>query len=357
MSKMMTAAVYYGLHDIRVEERPVPEIGSGEMLLKTLACGLCGGEAMPWYKKSQPKVIGHEPVGEVVAVGEDVKDFRRGERLFVHHHVASMNSHWSLRGHYTKDPYFEKTNIIPGGVCEYYKVTADHLVKDCYRIPDEMTVEAASTIEPWACVIGGLKTCQIQPGDTVAVVGAGFMGQGFVHLAPFFGAGKIFALDFSDWRLQKAVELGATHTINPKTADPVEAIRENNDGLLADIVVVVAPSQQAWQQALALTEKGGTLHLGAPLAPGTEWTRDGADAYFDELTVTSKFSADHIDTYNYFRLLTSGRVSPEKAITHHFDITDAPAAFKMLVEAQDSLKIIMYPNGLPEHVSQTKHVA
>ena len=348
MSGSMKAAVYYALDDIRLEERPIPQIGLNEVLLKTLACGLCGGEAMAWYKKSQPKVIGHEPIGEVVEVGRNIKGVSVGERLFIHHHVASVNSHWSLRGHFTRDPYFEKTNIVPGGVCEYYKVSEEHILKDTFAIPDSMSTERATTIEPWACVIGGLKTCRIQPGDTVAVVGAGFMGQGFVHLAPFFGAGKVFALDFSDWRLEKATEMGATHAINPKEVDPVVEIRKNNGGLLADVVVVIAPSQAAWNQALALVEVGGTIHLGAPLAPGTPWTRDGAASYFDEITVTSKFSADHIDTFNYFRLLNSGRIFPEKVITHRFGIEDAPKAFRMLVEAQESLKIIVYPNGLPE---------
>ena len=344
MAETMRAAVYYGIDDIRVEDRPIPEITSDEVLLKTLACGLCGGEAMPWYKKSGGKVLGHEPIAEVVECGSGVEIFKPGDRIFVHHHVANLTSHWSQRGHYTRDPHFEKTNIIPGGMCKYFKVTKEHLEKDAYLIPDHITTEAATTIEPLACVIGGLKTCGIQPGDTVAVVGAGFMGQGFVHLAPFFGAGKIFALDFSDWRLEKALEAGATHVINPKTQNAEEEIRKNNDGLLADVVIVIVPSATAWDSAVKLVEKGGTLHLGAPLAPGTPWTRDGAEAYFDEVTVTSKFSADHNDTYQYFRLLKSDRIHPEKLISHQFGIEDAPEAFRMLVEAQDSLKIIVYPN-------------
>ena len=129
-----------------------------------------------------------------------------------------------------------------------------------------MSNEVATTIEPWSCVIGGLDL-GIQPGDTVAVVGAGFMGQGFIHMAPLFGAGKVVALDFSNWRLERARELGATHTVNPNETDPVEAMRSLNKGPLADTVIVIAPSLKAWDQALALTEVGGTLHLGAPLAP------------------------------------------------------------------------------------------
>ncbi len=357
MPEMMRAAVYHAIDDIRLEERPVPEIGPDDILLRTLACGLCGGEAMPWYKKAEPKVLGHEPVGEVVEVGRNVRDFKAGDRLFVNHHVGRVRSHWSLRGHFTRDPFYSTTRLDPGGVCEYYRVTGDHLRMDVHRIPDSMSNEVATTIEPWSCVMGGLKVCNIQPGDTVAVVGAGFMGQGFIHMAPLFGAGKVVALDFSDWRLEKARELGATHTINPANTDPVQAMRDLNNGLLADTVVAIAPSPQAWDQALALTEVGGTLHLGAPLAPEVPWARDGNRAYFDEITVTSKYSSDHHDTYSYFRLLDAGRVRAEKAITHFFDIADAAEAFRMLVEARESLKIIVYPHGLPAHVTSSKKAA
>jgi L-iditol 2-dehydrogenase len=182
----------------------------------------------------------------------------------------------------------------------------------------------------------------------VAVVGAGFMGQGFVHMAPLFGAGKVLALDFSDWRLEKARHFGATHTINPKAEDAVEALRAANNGRLADTVIVIAPFASAWEQALKLVEVGGTLHLGAPLPPGTDWVRDGNAAYFDEITVTSKYSSDHTDTYSYFRLLEAGRIDAASAVTHHYDIQDSAEAFAMLVGAEKSLKIVVYPHGKPE---------
>lgn len=348
MSNMMKAAVYHALDDIRLEQRPVPEIGPGELLLKTLACGLCGGETMAWYKKAQPKVLGHEPVGEVVEVGAGVTEFKRGDRVFINHHVGRVNSHWSRRGHFTRDPFYSQMKLDPGGVCEYYRVTAQHLAMDAHILPDSISTEAAITIEPWSCVLSGLKVCNIQPGDTVAVVGAGFMGQGFVHMAPLFGAGKVIALDFSDWRLEKAREFGATHTINPKKEDAVEALRKANNGRLADTVIVIAPFPQAWKQAMDLVEVGGCLHLGAPLPPETDWVQNGHKAYFDQITVTSRYSSDHTDTYSYIRLLEAGRINADAAISHRFDIEDSAEAFRLLVEAEKSLKIVVYPHGVPE---------
>ena len=347
MNETMKAAVYYALDDIRIEERPIPEIGPDEILLKTIACGLCGGETMAWYKKSQPKVLGHEPVGVVLETGANVTDYKVGDRLFVNHHVGRVNSHLALRGHFTRDPYYAQNKLDPGGVCEYYRVTAQHLRMDAHKLPDSISDEAAVTIEPWSCVLSGLKVCNIQPGDTVAVVGAGFMGQGFVHLAPLFGAGKVIALDFSDWRLARAMEFGATHAINPKKQDAVEAVRAVNDGRLADTVIVIAPFAPAWEQALALVEVGGCLHLGAPLPPGTDWVRDGHSAYFDQITVTSRYSSDHRDTYSYIRLLEAGRIKADQAISHRFDLEDSAEAFRMLVEAEKSLKIVVYPQGVP----------
>lgn len=345
MTAMMRAAVYHGIDDIRLEQRPVPDVGPGEMLLRTLACGLCGGEAMAWYKKSEPKVLGHEPVGEVVALGAGVEDFAIGDRVFVNHHVGRVNSHLSRRGHFTRDPFYSQMKLDPGGVCDYYRVTAQHLAMDAHKLPESISTEAAVTIEPWSCVLSGLKTCHIQPGDTVAVVGAGFMGQGFVHMAPLFGAGKVVALDLSDWRLDQARHFGATHVINPGAVDdPVAALRDLNNGRRADTVIVTAPVLPAWQLALSCVEIGGCLHLGAPLPPKTDWVQDGHKAYFDQITVTSRYSSDHTDTYSYIRLLEAGRIKADDAISHRFPLSQSADAFRLLVAAGNSLKIVITPD-------------
>ncbi|MCY4201923.1 MAG: alcohol dehydrogenase catalytic domain-containing protein [Aestuariivita sp.] len=346
MANMMRIAVLYTIEDIRLEERPVPEIDQCEMLLKTRACGLCGSETMAWYK-TEPKVLGHEPCGEVVALGANVTDYKIGDRVFVNHHVGRIDSHLSRRGHFTRDPFYKTMRLDPGGVCEYFKVTAQHLAMDTHKLSDAISDEEAVTIEPWSCVLSGLKVSNIQPGDTVAVVGAGFMGQGFIHLAPLFGAGKVIALDFSNWRLGKARQFGATHTINPNEEDAVEAMRMLNNRRLADTVIVTAPFSAAWAQAQALVEVGGCLHLGAPLSPETDWIQNGHKAYFDQITITSRYSSDHTDTYSYIRLLEAGRINARDAISHRFDITDSAEAFRMLTKAEESLKIVIYPHGIP----------
>ncbi|MCI1642502.1 MAG: zinc-binding dehydrogenase [Actinomyces sp.] len=334
--------VYYGPEDIRLEQRPVPAIGADEVLLRLTASALCGGEAMDWYS-GPGKVLGHEGVGVVVAAGPDVEDFSLGQRLFVNHHIGRMSSHQALRGHYTLDPAYKASRLDPGEMARYVRVSARHLETDTQVVPDDIPDDVATTIEPWSCVLGGLKTCGILPGDTVAVVGAGFMGLGFVHLASRLGAGRVVASDFSAWRRGKALELGASEVLDPSDGDTAARLRELNDGLLADVAVVAAPSTATYSAARALVEPGGTLHLGAPGRPGTVWEQDAADAYFQEVTVTSKYSADHRDTHQYLRLLAAGRVDPRPAITHHFPLSRLPEAFALLRAAGESLKIVIHP--------------
>lgn len=352
LPEAMRVGVYHGPDDIRIEDRPVPKIGPDEMLVKTLATALCAGEAMEWYSaRNGGKILGHEPVGVVAALGDDVHGYELGDRVFVNHHVGRMNSHWAIRGRYTKDPYYKENRLEPGAMADYFRVTAAHLRADVHRLSDSIADDVATTIEPWSCVLGGLKQCLIQPGDTVAVVGAGFMGLGFVHMAPLFGAGTVIALDFSDWRLAKALELGATHALNPRGIDVEATVRDLNRGLLADVVVVIAPNIAAWDSARSLVEPGGNLHLGAPSPPGSQFVLDGADTYFSEVTINSKYSADHRDTYQYIRLLEAGRVDPGLAITHRLPFDRLPEGFAMLTEADRSLKIVMVPgmtNGVEE---------
>ena len=344
----MRAAVYYRNSDIRIEERPVPEIGPGELLVKTIACGLCSGEAMEWYHAPRaPKVMGHEPAGIVVAVGPGVTRFREGDRVFVNHHVGRLQSPEALRGHFTRDPAYARTNLDPGAMCEYFRAPAANVENDAHVLPANVSDEEAAIVEPWACVVGGLKVAGIQPGDTVAVVGAGFMGQGFVHMAPLMGAATIFALDFSDWRLEKACEMGATHVINPRIEPALEKMKDLNRGRGADAVIVTVPNVRALEMAYGLVATGGTLHLNAP-PPATErWSIDPEHLYFNEITITTKYSADHRDTAQLLHWLAAGRVRPRPAITHRFPLEGVRTAMDLLLKADRSLKSIIYPHGVP----------
>lgn len=352
MAQTMRAAIYYNNHDIRIEERPIPEIGPDDVLVKTIASGLCGGETMEWYHAPRaPKVMGHEPAGIIVDKGANVKKYNVGDRIFVNHYVSCGTCYHCRRGQYTLCDTFKATTLFPGTMCEYFRAPGRNLDRDTQIIPENVSYAEATVCEPWGCVLGGLKATEILPSDTVAVIGAGFMGMGFLHMAPLFGAGKVIALDFSEWRLNKALEMGATHTINPKTENVEEKLRDLNDGRLADVVIVTVPNVHVYAQGHSLVEKGGFLHLGAPTTAQPLWEIDPARQYFTEMRMSSKYSADHTDTHQIMQWITSGRINPLAAITHRYELEDTAKAFSLMLEAGESLKPIIYPNGMQEEIN------
>jgi L-iditol 2-dehydrogenase len=349
----MRVAMYYKNDDIRIEEQPIPDIGPGELLIQTVACGLCGGETMEWYLASRaPKVLGHEPTGLVVDVGPGVEKFSPGDRVHVHHHAPCMSCHHCHRGRFTLCDSFSKSNLDPGGFAEYFRVPADLVRFDTLKLPENVSFEAGTIIEPMACTLKGIRQTALHPGDTVAVIGLGFMGMCYLELLAISPAGKIFALDFNDWRLERALSLGAGYALNPAEDDVSQKIRDLNHGRGADAVFVTAPTLKAWESGLELTERGGQLHLGAPPPPDEIWPVDSNALYFSEIQINSTYSAHHVDTQSVLDLLEAGRVDAQALITHRFDLEGVQEAIQLLLEAGSSLKSLIYPAGIPERTEE-----
>ncbi|MFH1886029.1 MAG: alcohol dehydrogenase catalytic domain-containing protein, partial [Pseudomonadota bacterium] len=171
----MRVATYYKNNDLRIEERPVPGIGPGELLVKVLASGICGSDVMEWYRvKSAPRVLGHEIAGQVVEAGEGVTEFAAGDRVFVSHHVPCGVCPLCLSGHATACDLLRSTNFDPGGFAEYLRVPAVNLEKKgVFRIPDEVSDEDATFVEPLACALRGQRAAGMAPAKSVLVLGAG----------------------------------------------------------------------------------------------------------------------------------------------------------------------------------------
>lgn len=300
---------------------------------------------MEWYLASRaPKVLGHEPTGVVVAIGEGVEKFNVGDRVFAHHHVACMSCRFCARGLFTMCPHYRSNNLDPGGMADFFRVPEANVRLGALRLPDEVSFEAGTTIEPMACAMRGINLSDIHQGDTVAVVGVGFMGMCYLQLLNLSPAGKIFVLDLSDWRLRTALSLGATHGINPTDEDPLEKLLDLNGGYLADSVFVTAPNLKAWELGLSLCEKGAILHLGAPPPPGTTWELDPTELYFREIRTNSSYSASHNETRAVLNLLSNKRLNGEALITHRFGLHQVEEAIRLHVAGDQSLKSIVVPS-------------
>jgi len=338
----MKVAVYYSPNDIRVEERTPPKISADEVLVEMKACGICGSDLMDWYLENRaPLVLGHEPAGNIVEVGEEVEDFSVGDRVFVHHHVACLKCHYCIHGDYTMCEQFTKTHIIPGGFSEYFKVPAPNLKIDAFKIPDTLSFEEATLIEPVACCVRAIGKCDIQPGDTVAIVGAGPSGIIHALLAKHLGASQVLVSDLVDYRLKAAEKLAEALAINAEKQDFAKKVRETTEGRGADVVIVTAPNVKAYMKGLRACRKGGTLCVFAPTSPEQKIEISPNMLFFKEIRIIPSYSTSHIETRIALKMISSKVIDAETLITYRFPLERIAEAFKIAKESKECLKIVV----------------
>lgn len=341
----MRAAMYYNNNDIRVEDLDKPMIGPGEILLKIMASGICGSDVMEWYRiHKAPLVLGHEIAGEVVEVGEGVSRFVKGDRVVATHHVPCQNCHNCLSGNETVcDLLLNGTHFDPGGFCEYVRLPAVNVERGTWKIPDNVNYDAATFVEPLACVLRGQKRAGFRAGASVLVLGAGISGMLHVHLAAMSGAGMIGVTDLNEYRLESAKKFGANVSFNA-TEDVATLFRQANDSRGADLVIVCAGAEQAFKQGMAAVGRGGTILFFAPTMEGVKLSVSVNELFWRrDVTITTTYAGGPADCREALKLITNGRLRVEDMITHRFGLADTVEGSKLVAEGGDSLKIIIRP--------------
>lgn len=338
----MKAGMYHSLDDVRIEEIAKPKIAADEILVEMKACGVCGSDIMDWYlEKRAPLVLGHEPAGVIVEVGDRVEGFAKGNRVFAHHHVACLTCHYCRKGAYTMCKKFSKTHIEPGGFAEYFKVPADNLQVDTLKIPDEVSFEEATLTEPIACGVRAMKKCEIQYGDTVAIIGAGPAGVINTALARLSGAGQIIVGDVIDYRLGAARKFGADVVVNVQNESFIDKVKGVTDGRGADVVVVTAPNAKAYTSAFDACRRGGTVCVFAPTSPEQTIPLSPHRLFFEEIKVIPSYSTSHLETRTALELIRSGRIDAKGLITHRFPLSHAAEAFQTAAKNKECLKVVV----------------
>lgn len=338
----MKVARLYSFNDIRIEEMPIPKPGHHDVLIKTHACGICSGDVMPWYiEKKAPLVLGHEPAGEIVEVGKEVRSFKKGDRVFVHHHAPCLKCRFCKRGDHVQCETWRNTKIIPGGISEYILIPQTNLENDTLKLPNNMSYEEAVFIEPVACVVKAMKRAEIRKGDTVLVIGLGVMGMLNIMIAKKYGAGKIIGADMVPFRIKKAKELGADETIDVSKNKLSDALKKLTSGDMADIVIVGPNSVSAMKQGIECTAPGAKVVFFTPAKPGEKLIIDPNDLYFKDINIITSYSCGPDDTKEALKLIEQGAVNTSKLITHRFPIEKTAEAFKLTAEAKDSLKSVI----------------
>jgi L-iditol 2-dehydrogenase len=340
----MRVLMYYNNSDVRVEEMPVPKIGPGELLVKVHATGICGSDVMEWYRiQKAPKVLGHEITGEIVETGEGVDKYKVGDRVFVSHHVPCNVCDYCLNGYHTACETLHSTNYDPGGFAEYIRIPSINVESGVYILPDGMSYEEGTFIEPLACVARGQRLAQLRPGQTVMVIGSGISGLIHISLAKALAAGKIIATDITDFRLDAAKRFGADVVINAGD-DVQKRLFETNGNKLANLVIVCAGALSASIEALKYVDRGGTVLYFAVPRPEESIPLPINDLWRNEIKLMTSYGAGPFDLYNAIKLLSNRRVALNDMITHRLDFDEGARGFQLVAEAKDSIKVIFEPS-------------
>jgi len=344
MKRKMRVAMYYNNRDVRLEEMPIPKISSGEILVKVKACGICGSDLMEWYrKKNAPAVLGHEITGEIVEVSDGVKEYKVGDRIFVSHHVPCNTCHYCLNGHHTACPTLHQTNLYPGGFSEYIRAPKINVDRGVYLLPDDLSFEDGTFIEPLACVIRAQRLMGIRPGHTVLVLGSGISGLLHIHLASKLGAGRVIATDINEYRMDMAREIGADFVIHGEEDVP-SRVREVNGGRLLDHVIVCTEAPKAFIQGLKSIDRGGTILFFAPTRPGIDIPISINELWRNEVTLKTSYGGGPMDLEMALELIRARRVELHPLITHRLGLEDVGIGFQLVEDAKESIKVIIEPS-------------
>ncbi len=352
LPKTMKAAVMRKTFEIEMEERPVPEISGDEVLVKVMAVGICGSDIHYYehgrigpYVVEKPIILGHECAGIVVEVGERVEGLKPGDRVAIEPGITCGVCRFCKSGRYNLCPHvqFLATPPVDGAFVQYIKHRADFL----YRIPDSLSFEAAALNEPLSVGIHAANRAQLKAGETVAIIGMGPVGLMAVVAAKAYGASKIFVSDLEPNRLKAARELGATHAILARDVDVAKEIRRLNDNRGVDVAFETAGHPIALKTAMSVLDRGGRLSI-VGLPPQ------------DEIALNIPAIADNeIDIYGIFRyantypkgisILSSGLSNVDVMITDRYPLEQTKEAMERArTNKSGSLKVVVYPNGLPE---------
>jgi L-iditol 2-dehydrogenase len=339
----MRVAMYYSNRDVRLEEMRVPKIGAGELLVRIRASGICGSDLMEWYRiKKAPLVLGHEITGEVIEIGDGVKNFRVGDRVFSSHHVPCGRCRYCHSGHQSVCEMLRTTHFDPGGFSEFVRVPAINVSLGTLLLPDEVTFDEGSFIEPLACVVRAQRFARLTAGQTVLVIGSGISGLLHIQLARARGADRIIATDISDFRLKAAVQLGALATIHGAEQVP-DRLRELNEGRLADLVIVCTGALPAIQQAVKSVDRGGTLLFFAPTAAGVDVPIPLFEFWRDEISIVTSYAGSGDDLVESLELIRTRQVPVGDMITHRLPLSQAGLGFQLTASGAESIKVILDP--------------
>ena len=339
----MKTATLTDANQVEIDEKERPEFGPNDLLVKINACGVCTTDLHMYSGNltiDYPMVPGHESAGEVVSVGENVNKYQEGDRVAINPSVPCNECRTCKSGrenlcHDLTSIGGAAKNIIDGAFAEYAAVPIGN-VEDI----GDLDYRTASFAEPLGCVINGIDQVDLTSGETVVVVGGGFIGQLIVQTLRTSGAGTIVLSEPVAERREIGLEVGADHAIDPTEEDPTEAV----SALIGDVDIAIEAVgfPETIQQAHSLTGPGGrTLVFGVPPEDATI-ELSPFDLFFEEREVVGSYSLTPNTFARAVTLLQNGRIDVDTLVTDEFGLDGLETAFEQM-EAREGLKKVVYP--------------
>lgn len=347
----MLAAVYHGPEDIRVETVPRPEIGPDEVLIKVLNANICGTDLRIYkgghrhYPPGAVRIPGHEVVGEIAEMGEQVVGYEVGQRVFVAPNMGYGRNRATISGNNNMDPDFQAIGInLDGAFAEFMRVPALAIQQgNLMPIQDGVDPAVAALIEPLACVLRGQNAINVHDGDVVVVMGAGPIGILHLKLARLRGALRVIVSEPSADRRQQALALGADCVVDPIHDDLRAVVLAESGGRGADVIIVAAPSKAAQQSAIDIAAIGGRINFFGGLAKHDPFIQlDANVVHYRELVITGTTACSTYDCLRAADIVNSGRLDLAPLITSRFPLREAVAAFAAAADGAN-LRVSLEP--------------
>jgi L-iditol 2-dehydrogenase len=352
VKKLMRAAVYRGKDSVIVEDVPVPEIGAGEVLIRVAACGICGTDIKKIHHGfvKPPQILGHEVAGTVVAVGQGVTRWKAGDRVVSFHHVPCGACYYCAQKLFSQCRSYKKTGLTAGfdpnggGFAEFVRAMPWIAERGMVAIPDGVSFEEATFVEPVNTCLKAVRKARIMPGEYVLVIGAGPIGLLLLMLAKVAGA-TVYASDPMAERRAKAFEFGAREAVDPSGEDAAEWMRGRTEGRGADAVLLAVPFPKLVDEALAAARPGGRVLLFAQNDPEMRIEFGAAAIGVEEKEILGSYSADVEMQGESARLVFSRELPVAKLITHRFTLEQFPEGLALAAHpTRESLKVMILPS-------------
>lgn len=348
----MKAQVFRGVNQLSYEEVPMPELAADEVLVQVRVVGLCQSDikkiCYPLYEP--PRIFGHETAGAIAAVGKDVADWQVGQRVVVMHHIPCMHCAYCLNDNFSMCEVYKKITTTAGyapsggGFAEYVKVPG-HIVRQggLIPIPDHVTFEQASFVEPTNCCLKAVKKAQVTPGQTVLVTGAGPIGLTFIMLVKHFGA-RAIATDLIPSRLEKALSVGADAAFDARDPDLPTKVQDLTEGMGVDTSLLAVPSEKAFFQALDCTRKGGKILFFAEFPDEVEIPLNPNILYRREIDLMGSYSSSFRLQSLATDIVFNQRINVDALVSDRYPLKDLSAAVeKAIAPTPETFKILIYP--------------